>query len=567
MRKTDMKNGCGRTVAGGALALVLLATGCIKNDIPYETVLGDITEMDIRGAESLALNSSDRTIDLVLADTVDLRHVFLNDFRITPDARIIDNVTGQELDTLDSYYLDLTQGDAEYAIPADKPYTFTVVTYQDYLWTLKASQNIVRTFALADGQQIGEAKFSATGYSVVAYVPESVPLTDIHIAELKLGPSNATMAWVQADGTVVENVDPATIRDFTLPQHFIVRFFDIEQLWTVSVEQSAQYITEFTVNPWARFAYLSAQGLTSAGDCAFQIRKAGAGDDAWQNVPDVAVEGVTFTAVAKGLEPATDYEVRGVIGDNYGDAAAFTTDIAEEVPNLDFDDWTLSGKTWYPNSDASNSYWATGNKGVTMSGKNSITVPSDVTVDGTGKAAELSTIGGIMIAQIAAGNLFVGDFVMSGLPTTLPAMRKCPKFGRPYTGRPTSLSGWYKYTSSTIDIAADNTLPELKAKIGDPDECHIYISLENWGGATERPLGTGVTSLSDPSVIGFGEFHSSQTVSEYTPFTIKIDYKNTEDKPTHIVIVATSSRWGGDFCGGTGSVLYVDQFALGFDYD
>ncbi len=559
MRKTDMKNGCGRAVAGGALALVLLATGCIKNDIPYETVLGDITEMDIRGAESLALNSSDRTIDVVLADTVDLRRVFLNDFRITPDARIIDNVTGQELDTLDSYYLDLTQGGAEYAIPADKPYTFTVVTYQDYLWTLKASQNIVRTFALADGQQIGEAKFSATGYSVVAYVPESVPLTDIHIEELKLGPSNATMAWVQADGTVVENVDPATIRDFTLPQHFIVRFFDIEQLWTVSVEQSAQYITEFTVNPWARFAYLSAQGLTSAGDCAFQIRKAGAGDDAWQNVPDVAVEGVTFTAVAKGLEPATDYEVRGVIGDNYGDAAAFTTEAEVEVPNLSFDTWTskASGKrtNWYPNSDASNSYWATGNDGVIIYAD-----PNSVPVEGEGnavegKAAKLETVGKVPLVQIAAGNLFTGTY-----KTNLGDPASSATMGRPYAGRPTHMTGWYKYTPAEVTTEGNKYSKEKHPDaVGKMDYCTIYIRLEDWGGATERPA--------DPKVIAYAGLEDDQVVSEYKQFDLKLEYYDLETKPTHVVIVASSSRDGEDFCGGPGSVLYVDQFALSFDYD
>lgn len=557
MRKTDMKNGCGRAVAGGALALVLLATGCIKNDIPYETVLGDITEMDIRGAESLALNSSDRTIDVVLADTVDLRRVFLNDFRITPDARIIDNVTGQELDTLDSYYLDLTQGGAEYAIPADKPYTFTVVTYQDYLWTLKASQNIVRTFALADGQQIGEAKFSATGYSVVAYVPESVPLTDIHIEELKLGPSNATMAWVQADGTVVENVDPATIRDFTLPQHFIVRFFDIEQLWTVSVEQSAQYITEFTVNPWARFAYLSAQGLTSAGDCAFQIRKAGAGDDAWQNVPDVTVEGVTFTAVVKGLEPATDYEVRGVIGDNYGDATAFTTEAEVEVPNLSFDNWTQKGKTWFPNADAANSYWATGNQGVTIY-KDSNSIPVEGagnTVDGTGKAARLETLGNILIVDIAAGNLFTGTY-----ETKMSDPASSATMGRPYTGRPTHMTGWYKYTPAEVTTAGNKYSREKHPDaVGKMDYCTIYIRLEDWGGATERPA--------DPKVIAYAGLEDDQVVSDYKQFDLKLEYYDLETKPTHVVIVASSSRYGEDFCGGPGSVLYVDQFALGFDYD
>ena len=137
-------------VLGTILMLGGAVTGCIENDIPFETVLGNITSMDIRGAESLEIDNSARTIKLSLADTVDLRKVFLSDFKITPDARIIDNVTGQELDTLQSYYLDLTQGSATYAIPADKPYTFTVTTYQDYVWTLSATQNIELAFTLAE---------------------------------------------------------------------------------------------------------------------------------------------------------------------------------------------------------------------------------------------------------------------------------------------------------------------------------------------------------------------------------------------------------------------------------
>lgn len=564
-----MKKRYRKTVLWGALMLAALATGCIKNDIPFEIVPGNITSMEVRGAESVSLENSSRTIELVLADTVDLRHVLLEDFRITPDARIIDNVTHQELDTLDSYYLDLTQGSAEYAIPSpeQKPYTFTVITYQDYIWTLKATQNIERAFTLADGQQIGEAKFSATGYSVIAYVPETVPLTGIEIQELKLGPSNATMAWVKPDGTIVEDVDVKTIHDFTLPQHFIVKFFDITQEWTVSVEQSAQYVTEMSVNPWAKFAYLSAQGLTSAGTCGFQIRKAGAGDDAWADVA-ATVDGVQFSGKATGLTPSTQYEARGVIGDNYGDVSTFTTDGTPQIPNLNLDQWMESSNgTWYPNADAANSYWATGNKGVTTVSLPSNTRPTDVTVNGTGKAAQLTTISSskIIKVSIAAGNLFTGDFVINGIPITAELMRKCPKFGRPYTGRPTSLSGWYRYTSKTIDIAGDDKMPEYKQKIGDPDQCQIYISLENWGAATERPLGTTVPSLSDASVVGFGEFHTDQTVDAYTKFTINIEYKNTTDKPTHVVLVATSSRWGGDFCGGTGSQLLVDEMEISFD--
>lgn len=555
MRKKEMKTRCRQAALGAAAAVAMLATGCIKNDIPFEIVPGNITEMDIRGAESLELNSSDRTIEVVLADTVDLRRVFLNDFRITPDARIIDDVTHQELDTLDSYYLDLTQGSPRYAIPADKPYTFTVITYQDYVWTLKASQHIERVFTLGDGQQIGEAKFSATGYSVVAYVPESVPLTDIHIEELKLGPSNATMAWVKPDGTVVENVDVKTIRDFTLPQHFIVKFFDITQEWTVSVEQSAQYITEISVNPWAKFAYLSAQGLTSAGTCGFQLRKAGAGEDAWTDVPDVTVDGVAFTAVAKGLEPGTNYEVRGVIGENYGEATPFATEAAAEVPNLSFDTWTQKGKNWFPNADAANSYWATGNEGVTI-----YTTANSVPVEGPGnavegKAARLETIGKVPLVQIAAGNLFTGTYKTNlGNPATSATM------GRPYTGRPTHMTGWYKYTPAEVTTEGNKySLKKHPEAVGKMDYCTIYIRLEDWGGATERPA--------SPTVIAYAGLEDNQVVSEYKQFDLKLEYYDLEAKPTHIVIVSSSSRYGDDFCGGPGSVLYVDQFALGFDYD
>lgn len=552
-----MKHRYKSTLLGAAVLSAVLATGCINNDIPFEVVPGNITSMEIRGAESLNLNNSDRVIDLVLSDTVDLRHVFLEDFRITADARIVNDVTHEAMDTLDSYYLDLTQGGAEYAIPPSdkKPYTFTVITYQDYVWTLKASQNIEREFTLGDGQQIGESKFSATGYSVTAYVPETVPLTGIQVESLKLGPSNATMAWVKPDGTIVENVDPKTIHDFTLPQHFIVKFFDITQEWTVTVEQSTQYVTDLSVNPWAKFAYFSAQGLTSAGTCSFQVRKAGAGDDAWTTV-DASVDGVTFSGTAKGLTPATQYEVRGVIGDNYSDPSIFTTETATEVPNLSFDTWTQKGKTWFPNADAANSYWATGNEGVVIyTSANSTPVEgAGNTVNGTGKAARLETIGKVPLVQIAAGNLFTGTYKTNlGNPASSATM------GRPYVGRPTRMTGWYKYSPQVVTTEGNNYSKQKHPDaVGKMDFCSIYIRLENWGGATERPA--------DPKVIASATLETDQSIPNYTQFDLTLDYTDKVTLPDHIVIVSSSSRYGEDFCGGPGSVLYVDQFELSFDY-
>ena len=86
----------------------------------------------------------------------------------------------------------------------------------------------------------------------------------------------------------------------------------------------------------------------------------------------------------------------------------------------------------------------------------------------------------------------------------------------------------------------------------------IYIRLENWGGATERPA--------NPTVIAYAALENNQVVADYTQFDLKLEYYDKVTKPTHIVIVASSSRYGEDFCGGPGSVLYVDQFALSFEY-
>ncbi len=533
-------------------------SGCIENDIPFEIVPGNITAMEIRGAEDLTLDNTARTIALTLSDTVDLRRVYLRDFRITPEARMVDNVTGLEMDTLDSYYLDLTQGSEKYEIPVDKTYGFTVITYQDYAWALQAQQNIARSFVLAGGVQIGEAKFSAVDYSVTAYVPESVSLSDLEVQELRLGPSNSTMAWVAPDGTeriVGKEVELNSIRDWNLPQKFIVRFFDIEQTWTVTVEQSMQYITEMAVNPWAKFAYLSAQGLTSAGDCGFQVRKAGAGDDAWRNVVGVEVNGGKFSAVAKDLEPETNYEARGVIGENYGDPVAFKTDGEIRVANLDFNTWTQKGKTWFPNADAANSYWATGNEGVTI-----YMDPNSVPVEGAGnavegKAARLTTLGDVLVVGIAAGNLFTGTYSTNmGNPAASAVM------GRPYTGRPTHMTGWYKYTPQVVTTEGNNKSPQKHPDaVGKMDYCSIYIRLEDWGTATVRPANV--------KVIAEAKLEDDQVVAEYKQFDLQLAYNDITTKPTHIVIVASSSRYGEDFCGGPGSELFVDQFALGFDFD
>ena len=237
-------------------------------------------------------------------------------------------------------------------------------------------------------------------------------------------------------------------------------------------------------------------------------------------------------------------------GDKAGETCTFTTESYVEILNLNFDTWTQKGKNWYPNADASNSYWATGNEGVTTLG-DSNSIPVEGSEANNGKAAKLKTVS-VALVGYAAGNLLIGNY-----STNLNNMAASVQFGRSYNGaRPVKLSGYYKYTPGTSmnkngKIPSDRTLTV--------DECDIYIKL--WSG---------------DAVIAESHFVTNQTVSDYTHFELPIEYTDMTKRPDKITIVATSSRYGGEFEGSgmlntkvvgqvaAGSTLWVDDFELSY---
>jgi hypothetical protein len=225
----------------------------------------------------------------------------------------------------------------------------------------------------------------------------------------------------------------------------------------------------------------------------------------------------------------------------------FTTETYVEIPNLGFDYWSSSSDVAYPDTIASNTYWATGNEGVTMVGEsNSVPVGGDDAR--TGKAAKLQTIS-VPLVGYAAGNLFIGNY-----NTSLTNPSSSVKFGRAYEGaRPLKLKGWYKYTAASIS----NTNGQYPADADyTEDTGDIYIKL--WDG----------TDISTANVIAEAHFIPKGTVSEYTAFELPITY-TSKAKAKWITIVCTSSQYGGYFSGskvvgkvGVGSTLWVDDFEL-----
>ena len=524
------------TCTAPCLLAVLLA-GCIKNDIPYPRQLGRITAFEVEGQKTAAvIDSTARTVTVDMLDTVDLAEVRL--LRLT----LSENTKGESLPDSGSI-LDMT---------ADLKYTLTTWPDQSYEWTVRATQTIERYIKAEN--QVGEALIDAGNFTVKLPVAESVPLDQIVITEVRLGPSNSVIT-----------PDPREVHDFTQPQKFTVTYRDVTEEWTIVVMPTEVSVMTSEADAWARSAYL--YGMVPAGMDAPGFRYRKSADSDWTDVPseNVTVDGMNVTALLTGLEPGTGYVYRVYSGEMEGTEVGFTTEAEAQMPNMGFDAWNTTDGIVFPNADqGENFWWDSGNTGAKMGGKTPTSQETSfVAVSGEGKsAARLETVNAII--AMAGGNVFSGHFGrVQGLGAEV-------FFGRPFETRPTKLTGWYSYEPKAIDNVKPPegvALPFDRNTIaGRMDRCHIFVYVTAWDGpyrvnTTERRY----LDINDPDVIGYGELiDSTGTGGQYRQFSIDIKYRDHR-KPTYCAVVAVASQYADFFTGGIGSLMYVDEFAFGYD--
>lgn len=527
----------------GVLLLAATVSGCIKNDIPYPRLQGNITAFEVEGQLSAAvIDSAALTVTVDMADTVDLAQVRLLKFALSDKA-----VAEPAADSGD--VLDMT---------ASLEYSLTTWPGQQYLWTVTATQTIER-YVRAENQ-VGEAVISASTFSVKLPISEDVPLDEIVITEVQLGPSNSVIT-----------PDPREVHDFTQPQKFTVTYRDITEEWTIAVMPTEVTVTTSEADAWAHFAYLYGMVPSGAETPAFRYIEAGGSE--WLDVPaeDVAVDGMNVSALLRGLSPGTDYVYKIVSGELEGSEVAFTTEEAAQMPNMGFDQWNTTDGVVYPNADQGDNYWwDSGNKGAKLGGKTptSQEVSFLATDDAENtSAARLETLNAVI--AMAGGNVFSGHFgSVQGLGAEV-------FFGRPFESRPLTLSGYYSYSPVTINNVNPPDGVELpfdaSAIAGQSDRCHIFVYVTAWDG----PYRVNTTEhryldVNDPDVLGYGELIDEVgTGGEYKQFTINIKYREDKRnvKPTYCAVVAVASQYADYFTGGIGSLMYVDEFSFGYDGD
>lgn len=516
-----------------SLAVVLslcFLSSCIENDLPYPRIQQNIIALQASGEIKPAEIDTENLLATVYVDEqADLAALSFPVFEVSEGASVSPNL-------------------AEGTHDLSSPLVVKLSLYQTYEWVVTAVQDIERYFTVQG--QIGETVIDPVGHRILVKVPETMNLANVMVTSCKLGPAEiSTMSPAMTPGRY----------DLSRPFHIYVTAHGREEEWTVYAEHTSLVVTTSHVDAWSQVIWAYGDG---PADVKNNFRYRRADSDEWTVVPveKVVQNQGAFSTCIDHLQPLTEYVIQAMSGDDLGDEQHVTTQATEVLTDGSFDQWWLDGRIWCPWDENGIQYWDTGNTGASTLGQSNVQ-PSDDTPTGSGKSAKLETrfVGIGAIGKLAAGSIYTGKFArVDGTNGIL-------DFGRPFSLRPTKLRGYMKYTSEPINY----TSAEFADLKGRPDTCHIYIALADWTAPFEirtNPKNRQLFDPNSPSIIAYGELVQGSSDSNWKEFEIKLNYRSTSRIPTYIQITCAASKYGDYFTGGTGSLLFVDQFSLHYDY-
>ena len=538
------------------VSMGVLLSSCFSNDMSVPRILAQFTKLEVEGSLETVIDPDTRTVSIVVSEEVELSELAVNEVAFNDKAYF----KGGEFPKV----LDLTT-----------PMKVMLSMYQDYEWTISATQPVERFINCSN--QIGAAEFDVQNREARVYVSQSQRLDRLEILDMKLervGSVVVNTTAVELVNTQAGELEEVT-RDCSFPMVLdcdLRRIFNVQfqgeiipwTLYAVPVEVAAEI-----KGVDARCHYAEVIATFGGGENAvpvFEYKQADAQE--WTVIPEenITVDGISISAMIHGLEVSTDYLVRIIVEDEVLPERSFTTCSPTQLYNSSFDDWwyeSVLGKTvWYPYAQgASPSVWDSANPGAAKF-IGSSTCPSDDIVnpdiqDGkVRKAAELVSRNAAV--AFAAGNLYIGKFgQVQGIGAIL-------DWGTEFSDKPIALKGHYKYTPVTITHAKEPYL-DLIGKA--TDKCQILVFLTDWDVpfTVNTTAGVFVDFENDKNIIAFGKLESDETVTEYREFRIDLEYRDRTRTPKYIVISCCASYLGDYFTGGEGSRLLVDEFELVYD--
>ena len=280
----------------------------------------------------------------------------------------------------------------------------------------------------------------------------------------------------------------------------------------------------------------------------------------WNEVEATMNEDGIYTATATDFTIDSNYAYKLVVeGADSGKTLNITTASGAQLPNSDLERWHTA--SWVlPYGQGDTPFWLTGNEGGNMVGATLTQSSTDVRPGSTGKySAHLkSQFASLLgIGKFAAGNLFTGTFMLSGMDGIV-------TFGRDFefTAKPESFTFWMKNNEGTINEGSYTSGTD------------IYTVMVMITDGTSFTVNTKDSSTfiqldklsTQPGVIAYGYITGSDSRAEWTEETINLTYredmKNT--KPKKVVVSFTPSGYGDYFCGSTNSWMYVDDMKFNY---
>ena len=353
-----------------------------------------------------------------------------------------------------------------------------------------------------------------------------------------------------------------------------VKVDDDTQSYTYDIEipclqagQGSISLNASAANAFSSFAYLTGTAVSSVSgfsDANLSLQWKKASDAEWTTVPASSLTKAqnTYTYKLTNLTPATDYVYRMSYKDGAkevnSDEVNFTTESLLQPENPGFENWSKDGSVWYPNVQGSH-YWDSSNPGSASMGDNYNITTQTTDAHSGNYAADLQSK--YIVIKFAAASVYTGDFVE--LVGTKGAIIN---WGKPFASRPSKFTGWMKYTPGSVNRVSKSVPSGAPAK-GENDQCQIFcallterIQIDNTKIDETFPKWDG----SDPRVIAYGAYSQNSADGSWKQFEIPLTYFDSKTKPTHLLIVCSSSKYGDYFHGSDASNLKLDDFS--FEY-
>ena len=337
------------------LAAAALLASCIHNDIPYPVVELRIASVEGQGFSVSENNVTSRTVTLSLDEATDIRNVQID--AVGYDA-VIHSI---QLDKEEVLQQIRSSRELTGTFDLRSPIYTTLSLYQDYEWTIRATQTIERRFSVTG--QIGATEIEEKNRIARVLVPSDTDLAHIEVTELKLGPADIT--------TYSPSLEELSGSSFESVRFVDVTCHGITERWLLYVEPTnvkvALRATDLWNNTATATALVSAEEYAAGAALEYRIK----GATEWQRMAESSYEAGILTATLapewssstnphglavynfvpdKGLFAGHTYEFRLTVGGEQTQLMEYAAPAGNTIPNGDLEDsslscWTQNNKT------------------------------------------------------------------------------------------------------------------------------------------------------------------------------------------------------------------------------